>query len=201
MIRVRQSCSFVTESRLSKGDTYRNPDLADMLQPLAEKGSANDFYQGEIGRKIAAAFKKNGGIVTADDMAGYRAVEDTPLVLDWRGHSIATAPLTAGGLTVLQTIATLKALEADWSKLTKTDPRYTQTWLEALRIAWGDRLRLFGDPKFVDVPIERMLSEKYAAESAKKVQAAIAERRPVPLQPMAARLMVPRTFRPSIRME
>ena len=117
---------------LAKGDTYRNPDLADMLQQLAEKGSANDFYHGEIGRKIAAAFKKNGGIVTADDMANYRAVEDAPLVLDWRGHSIATAPLTAGGLTVLQTIATLKALEADWSKFAKTDPRYTQTWLEAL---------------------------------------------------------------------
>ena len=89
---------------LVKGDTYRNPDLADMLQQLAEKGSANDFYQGEIGRKIAAAFKKNGGIVTADDMANYRAVEQAPLEMDWRGHSIATAPLTAGGLTVLQTI-------------------------------------------------------------------------------------------------
>jgi gamma-glutamyltranspeptidase/glutathione hydrolase len=164
---------------LVKGDAYRNPDLADMLQHLAEKGSANDFYQGEIGRKIAAGFKKNGGIVTADDMANYRAVEHAPLELEWRGHSIATAPLTAGGITVLQTIATLKALEADWNKLAKTDPRYTQTWLEALRIAWGDRLRLFGDPKFVDVPIERMLSEKYAAESAKKVQTAVAERRPV----------------------
>src|SRR3954454_3879913 len=164
---------------LAKGDKYRNPDLANMLQHLAEKGSANDFYQGEIGRKIAAAFKKNGGIVTADDMANYRAVEQAPLELNWRGHSIATAPLTAGGLTVLQTIATLKALDADWSQLAKMDPRYTQTWLEALRIAWGDRLRLFGDPKFVDVPIERMLSEKYAAESAKRVQTAVVERRPV----------------------
>jgi gamma-glutamyltranspeptidase / glutathione hydrolase len=166
---------------LAKGDTYRNPDLADMLQQLAEKGSANDFYQGEIGRKIAAAFKKNGGIVTADDMANYRAVEDSPLVLDWRGQSIATAPLTAGGLTVLQTIATLKTMEVEWSKLAKTDPRYTQMWLEALRIAWGDRLQLFGDRKYVDVPVERMLSEKYAVESAKKVRAAVAEKRPVPV--------------------
>jgi gamma-glutamyltranspeptidase/glutathione hydrolase len=150
-----------------------------MLQELAEKGSVNDFYQGEIGRKIAAAFKKNGGIVTADDMANYRAMEELPLVLDWRGQSIATAPLTAGGLTVLQTIATLKALDSDWSKLAKSDPRYTQTWLEALRIAWGDRLRLFGDPRLVDVPIERLLSDKYAAESARNVQVAVAERRPV----------------------
>lgn len=166
---------------LVKGDKYRNSDLADMLQQLAEKGSANDFYQGEIGRKIAAAFKKNGGIVTADDMAKYRAIEDRPLVLDWRGQSIATAPLTAGGLTVLQTIAALKTMEDEWGKLAKADPRYTQTWLEALRIAWGDRLQLFGDPKYVDVPVERMLSEKYAIESAKKVRAAVAEKRPVPV--------------------
>jgi gamma-glutamyltranspeptidase/glutathione hydrolase len=164
---------------LAKGDTYRNPDLADMLQHLAEKGSANDFYQGEIGRKIAAAFKKNGGIVTAEDMANYRPHEDAPLELNWRGHSIATAPLTAGGLSILQTICTLKALGGEWDRIAKDDPKRTQTWLEALRIAWGDRLRLFGDPKFVDVPAERLLSEKYAIESADKVRRAVAEKRPV----------------------
>jgi gamma-glutamyltranspeptidase/glutathione hydrolase len=166
---------------LAKGDTYRNPDLADMLQHLAEQGSAHDFYRGEIGRKIAAAFKKNGGIVIVDDMANYRPREDVPLELEWRGHSIATAPLTAGGLSILQTIATLKALGGEWERIAKDDPKRTQMWLESLRIAWGDRLRLFGDPKFVDVPVERLLSEKYAVESADKVRKAVAEKRPVPV--------------------
>jgi len=166
---------------LAKGDTYRNPDLADMLQHLAEKGSANDFYQGEIGRRIAAAFKKNGGIVTASDMANYWALEVTPYELDWRGHTIATAPLTAGGLTILQTITILKALGTDWDRLATDDPRHTQMWIEALRIAWDDRLRLFGDPQHVDVPIERLLSEKHAVESAKEVRATVEGKRPVPI--------------------
>ena len=53
--------------------------------------------------------------------------------------------------------------------------------VEALRIAWGDRLRWFGDPKFVDVPVERLLSDKYAKESAQQIKKAIAEKRPVPV--------------------
>ena len=166
---------------LQIGETYRNPDLADMLQKLADKGSVEDFYRGEIGRQIADAFQKNGGLVTADDMAKYRPLEVDPLRLTWRGHTIATAPLTAGGLTILQTIATLQALGADWERLPKNSPVRTQAWLEALRIAWGDRLRLFGDPRHVDVPVERLLSAKYAQESAEKIQLAIDHKRPVPV--------------------
>jgi gamma-glutamyltranspeptidase/glutathione hydrolase len=166
---------------LQKGETYRNPDLADMLQRLAEKGSADDFYRGEIGKRIADAFQKNGGLVTRDDMANYHAREVKPLTIEWQGHTIATAPITAGGLTILQTIAALKVLEDDWNRFSKGDGRHTQMWLEALRIAWGDRLRLFGDPQFVQVPVGRLLSKPYAEESAAKVRKAIAEKRPVPV--------------------
>jgi gamma-glutamyltranspeptidase/glutathione hydrolase len=166
---------------LQKGETYRNPDLADMLQRLAEKGSADDFYRGEIGKRIAEAFQKNGGLVTRDDMANYHAHEVEPLELDWQGHTIATAPLTAGGLTILQTIASLKLLERDWNRFANDDPRSTQTWLEALRIAWGDRLRLFGDPQFAQVPVQRLLSNQYAEESAANVRKAIEEKRTVPV--------------------
>jgi len=164
---------------LKPGDVFQNLDLADMLQQLAENGSVEAFYCGEIGRRIAEAFQKNGGIVTAEDMAAYRALEVKPLVLDWRGYTIATAPVTAGGLTVLQAIATLKALE--WERMPE-NPGRTQAWLEALRMAWGDRLRLLGDPAHVDVPIERLLSDQYARQSAEKIRRAIAERRPVPVE-------------------
>jgi gamma-glutamyltranspeptidase/glutathione hydrolase len=166
---------------LQKGDTYRNPELADLLEKLADKGSAEDFYRGEIGRRIAEAFQKNGGLVTADDLANYRPLEAEPLQLNWRGYTIATAPLTAGGITVLQTIAALQALGSDWEHVPKNSPARTQMWIEALRISWGDRLRFFGDPRHVDVPIKPLLSEKYAQESAKKIQLAIDRKRPVPV--------------------
>lgn len=166
---------------LQRGDIYRNPDLANMLEKLADKGSVEDFYRGEIGRRIADAFQKNGGLVTADDLANYRPLELEPLQLNWHGHAIATAPLTAGGLTILQTVAALRALGRYWERLPKNSPIRTQAWLEALRISWGDRLRFFGDPRHVDVPIKRLLSENYAQESAKKIQSAIEQKRPVPV--------------------
>jgi len=104
-------------------------------------------------------------------------MEVTPLVLEWRGHKIYTPPPTAGGLTVLQTLASLQAL--GWEKWDAKAPATTQAKVEALRIAWTDRLKLFGDPKHVDVPVERLLSTKYAGETAKRVQAAIKNKKPV----------------------
>jgi gamma-glutamyltranspeptidase/glutathione hydrolase len=162
---------------LKKGDEFRNPQLADMLQRLAESGSVEPFYRGDIARQIAEQFKKNGGIVTEKDFNDYRAIEQTPYESEYLGHKIATAPLTAGGLTVLQVLAALTAL--DWHEMPKGSPTKFQAMVEALRIAWGDRLRWFGDPKFVDVPIERLLSQKHAEESARLVKQAIAKKRPV----------------------
>lgn len=166
---------------LVRGNHFRNPGLAAMLQQLADKGSVVDFYRGEIAQRIADAFKKNGGLVTADDMAAYQPLEVAPLTMDWRGYTIATAPLTAGGLTILQAIATIKAIGHEWDAARKDTPQRTQMWLESLRIAWGDRLRLFGDPRQVDVPVARLLSKAYAEESAEKVRQAVAQKKPVPI--------------------
>jgi gamma-glutamyltranspeptidase/glutathione hydrolase len=164
---------------LNRGDTFRNPQLADLLQQLAESGSVEPFYRGEIARHIAQQFKKNGGIVTEEDFANYHALEQAPYERDYLGHTIATAPLTAGGLSVLQVFAALEALQ--YQPMPKSGPTKFQAMIESLRIAWGDRLRWFGDPKFVDVPVERLLSDKYARESAQLVKKAIAEKRPVPV--------------------
>ena len=92
---------------------------------------------------IAAAFQKNGGLVTAEDMAAYRAREIAPLVFHWGGCAIHTAPLAAGGLTVLQALGVLKALR--WESLADGAAK-TQAFVEVLRLAWADRLQLLGDP-------------------------------------------------------
>jgi gamma-glutamyltranspeptidase/glutathione hydrolase len=159
------------------GATFRNADLGDLLQRLADKGRVDDFYTGDIAKQIAAAFQKNGGLVTADDLATYRAVEVTPLALEWRGHTIFTPPPSAGGLTALQALATLKTL--GWAEDKPTDPAGVQARVEALRLAWDDRLRLVGDPKHANVPIVRLLSDEYAKERAAKVRAALAAKKPV----------------------
>jgi gamma-glutamyltranspeptidase/glutathione hydrolase len=101
----------------------------------------------------------------------------TPLTLEWQVHTIYTAPLTAGGLTVVQALGLLKAL--GWEKWDAANVKTTQARLEALRIAWHDRLTWLGDPEKVAVPIKRLLSEEYAAKSAERVRAAVEDGKPV----------------------
>lgn len=162
---------------LAEGATFRNPDLGDLLQALADRGRVDDFYTGDLARKIAAAFKQNGGLVTVEDLAAYKAVEVTPLALEWKGYTIFTPPLTSGGLSVLQALHVLKAL--GWPDGDPKNPRAVQARVEALRIAWDERLRLLGDPNQVFVPVERLLSETYAQACAEKVRTTISARKPV----------------------
>lgn len=165
---------------LTAGSTFRNPDLAALLQTLAERNSVASFYDGDIAQRIAAAFQKHGGLVSAADLAAYRAREVEPLELSWHGYTIRTAPLTAGGLTVLQALHVLQAL--GWESRPSDDPRTAHARLEALRLAWSDRLRLLGDPEQAAVPVERLLSPAYARELAGRVETAVRERKPVAAQ-------------------
>jgi gamma-glutamyltranspeptidase/glutathione hydrolase len=171
---------FQKDQPLPEGAHFRNPDLADLLETLAARGSVESFYRGDVARKIAAGFERNKGLVTAKDLAAYRAREVETLVLNWNGWTIHTAPLTAGGLTMLQTIRTLEAL--GWRSWDRKEFRVTHARLEALRLAWHDRLRLLGDPDHVRVPFEFLLSARYARASAARVSQALKENRPLPNQ-------------------
>ncbi len=168
---------FKKSEPLTTGEIYRNPDLADLLQTLANRGGVATFYKGDIADRIAAAFMKYGGLVTTDDLAKYKAEEVTPLKIEFQGHTIYTPPPSSGGLTILQSLLALKAL--DWPTLNIKEATTTQALVEALRIAWNDRQQFLGDPKFVNVPIERLLSEEYAQETADRVRAAVKNMKPI----------------------
>jgi gamma-glutamyltranspeptidase/glutathione hydrolase len=155
---------------LAAGELFRNPELAEMLTTLATANSVEQFYRGDIGRLIAEGFQKNGGLVTVKDMAAYEARPVAPLTLAWGGHAIHTAPLTAGGLSVLQMLHAMQAL--NWEEMPAGLPR-THARIEAMRLAWRDRLTLLGDPEFAKVPVTRLLSEDYARESAAQITAAV----------------------------
>jgi gamma-glutamyltranspeptidase / glutathione hydrolase len=169
---------FADGKPLGPGDTFRNPELAAMLEQLARDNSVAAFYHGDIGRQIAREFQKHGGLVSEQDLAAYRAREVEPLSLEWCGSTMHTAPLTGGGLSVLQALATLKALA--WENWDAADPKTTHARVESLRIAWHDRLSLLGDPTATDVPTARLLSADYAEQSAERVRRAIKDHRLIP---------------------
>lgn len=152
------------------GSLFKNPQLADVLDTLAKANSIEPFYRGDIAQCIAEGFSKNGGLVTKEDLAAYRARWVEPLRLSWGAHTIHTPPLGCGGITVLQMLAILKALK--WDTITDGRERLVLR-VEAMRLAWRDRLTLLGDPDFGDVPQAKLLSEDYAAECAEKIRAAV----------------------------
>lgn len=164
---------------LKAGERLKNPDAAEMLRTLAKRGTVDSFYHGDIAAQVAESYRKGGGLVTEKDLAAYRAREVKPLSLAWRGHKIYTAPLTAGGLTALEAISLRKALgeAADPSTTSGAHAR-----LEALRIAWHDRLRLLGDPVFVDVPVAKLLSPDYANEWVDRIRAAVKQKQRLSLE-------------------
>jgi gamma-glutamyltranspeptidase/glutathione hydrolase len=163
---------------LNPGSVFRNLDLAAMLETLAARNSVDSFYRGDIGERIAAAFQQHGGLVTPADMAGYHAREVEPLEFKWRGYSIRTAPLTAGGATVLEALSILKAL--GWEK--RSHAETAQVRLESLRVAWADRLKLLGDPGKTEVPIKRLLSEQHARDMAARIDTALREAKALQLE-------------------
>jgi gamma-glutamyltranspeptidase/glutathione hydrolase len=158
------------------GETFRNQDLAKLLAALAKDNSVESFYRGSIAQQIADAFGRNGGLVTANDLAGYRAREIEPLRLDWKGFSIFTAPLTAGGLTVFQALSILKALK--WDGLPPNTARAHRR-VEALRVAWRDRLEFLGDPDKSRVPVQGLLSEASSHKIAQEIETAVKEKKPL----------------------
>ncbi|MDZ4287542.1 MAG: gamma-glutamyltransferase [Prosthecobacter sp.] len=148
------------------GSLWKNPELAEVLSTLAKANSIEPFYRGDIAQHIADGFAKNGGLVTAKDMAAYHARVVEPLKLNWGAHTIHTAPLTCGGFTVLQMLAILKAMK--WHEMPAGLPRI-HARIEVMRLAWRDRLTWLGDPDFVSVPQAKLLSDDYAAECAEKI--------------------------------
>src|SRR4029077_17907365 len=100
-------------------------------------------------QRIADAFRKNNGLVTVKDLASYAAREVKPLTLTWGEQTIHTAPLTAGGITVLQALLILRALR--WRDMPAGIAK-TQARIETMRLAWRDRLALLGDPEAGSVP-------------------------------------------------
>jgi gamma-glutamyltranspeptidase/glutathione hydrolase len=143
-----------------KGDLLRNSDYAKALRRLAEAG-AEDFYTGEIGRQMAADLAANGSWITAADLAACGARDESPVVTTYRGYTVVTSQAPHGGPTLA---AMLNILEGyDVSSLRHNSAEYIHLVSMAMKAAFADRNRSLGDPRFVTVPLDEMLSIERAA--------------------------------------
>ena len=150
------------------GDTVVNPDLAATLEAIA-RGGADAFYRGDIAGVIEADMIAHGGLLRRADLEGYAPQVLAPLRGQYRGHEVTTNHPPGGGLMLLQMLAILERFNL--AAIGHNSVEYVRTVAEAMKRATADKDSFIGDPRFIEVPVERLLSAEAADAAAAAIRA------------------------------
>jgi len=141
------------------GYVVRQPDLAATLAALAERG-ADGFYRGPVAERLVRGVRAAGGIWTREDLEQYRVVERPPVVGEYRGWRVVSAPPpSSGGIALITMLNILAGYDLDQLDEAGRD----HVVVEAMRRAYRDRADYLGDPDFVKIPVARLTHPFYAA--------------------------------------
>ena len=175
------------------GSTFRNPDLANTLRQIALFGT-DEFYGGPIADDIAAlvqdpealedpTFPAPAGFMTADDLADYEVLDQDPTHVEYHGLDVyGMAPSSSGGTTVGESLNILENFGLSAGNVGQS----LHLYFEATAHAFADRNAYVGDPAFVDVPTETLLSQGFADARACEIDPDVASTKPVPPGDLAA---------------
>ena len=148
------------------GTLVRQPELAVTLELLASRGF-DSFYKGEMAAKLVAGVRAQGGIWTEADMATYRAVERAPIVGQYLGARVVSAPPpSSGGIALIEALNLLS--QFDLKNASPLERKHLI--IETMRRVHRDRALYLGDPDFVTVPVQRLTSLDYAAGLAASIR-------------------------------
>ena len=125
------------------------------------------FYRGDIAHKIDEFSKANGGLLRYEDMAAFRLQPEEPVSTTFHGYTVYKPGFWSQGPTMIETLNILDGYDIPELKMNSAD--YIHTLVEALKLAYADRDTYYGDPKFVKIPAERLLSKEYGAERRKLI--------------------------------
>lgn len=132
-------------------------DLAATLRLIAEQGH-DGFYSGELAEKLVEGVRNAGGIWSLDDLRKYRVVERQPVVINYRGVRVVSAPPpSSGGVVMGQALQILKHFNLE--AMSEIDRKHHV--IEAMRRAYRDRAVYLGDPDYFKVPVKRLLDPNY----------------------------------------
>jgi gamma-glutamyltranspeptidase/glutathione hydrolase len=141
------------------GDRLVQADLARSLEMIGRDG-ADAFYRGPLARAIVEDVRRGGGLLSLEELAAYEAREIAPLVIEHRGHRVATNPECGGGITMAEMLNIIDGF--DLGGLDRRSARYMHLVGEACRRAFLDRFAFLGDPAHVDAPFARLASREHA---------------------------------------
>ena len=144
----------------------RNPNLARALRLIQEHG-ADVFYEGEIADAIVTKVQQNGGVMTYADLAEFETEWVEPISTSYHGYDVYQLPPPGQGWAALEILNILEVCApvhgVNLAELGPTNPDYWHFMVEAKKLAYSDLQAYNADPKFVDVPLDRLLSKEYAA--------------------------------------
>ncbi|MCW0371953.1 MULTISPECIES: gamma-glutamyltransferase [Xanthomonas] len=144
-----------------KGELWKNPNLADTLQQIAD-GGRDAFYKGPIARTIDAYFKANGGFLRYEDLASHHGEWVEPVSTNYRGYDVWELPPNSQGIAALQMLNILEGY--DFSRIPFGSAEHVHLFTEAKKLAFADRARFYADPAFQPAPLARLISKDYAAQ-------------------------------------
>lgn len=147
-------------SRYEENDLFIQKDLAKTLKAIAEKGR-DGFYKGAVADLFVKTIEAHNGLITKEDLENYQAVERPPVTGTYRGYDITSmGPPSSGGTCLIQTLNILERY--DIGRLGWNSAETAHLVVEAERRVYADRAEYLGDSDFYDVPVEKLLSKKYA---------------------------------------
>jgi len=152
------------------GTEMRNPDYAALLERIASEG-IDVFYRGDVARRMVDDIASHGGLLTLQDLASLKVRRNPPLEGRYRDRRVTTNQPPGGGAMLLQMLNVLEHF--DLPAYEHNGAEYLRVLCEAMKQATVDKDRHIGDPHFVDVPLDRLLSPEYAAKVAEGIRAGV----------------------------
>lgn len=148
------------------GERLVQRDLATTLTEIAR--NPHSFYSGNIARAIASDMAENGGLITLEDLKAYKPIWRTPVCGNFRQAQICSMPPpSSGGVHLLQMLNIIG--DTDFQSLGWHHPDALHLMVEAMKIAYADRSQHLGDPDFIKVPVEQLISPEYARKRRQEI--------------------------------
>jgi gamma-glutamyltranspeptidase/glutathione hydrolase len=144
---------------INAGDTLKNLALANTLERISKNGRS-ELYGGESGKKLVSFLKEKGGIISLKDLEAYEAQWRDPIIFNFKDLKIISmAPPSSGGICLAQILKMIEPFPV--SEYGYNSEKYIQLLAEAERRAYADRSFYLGDPDFVNIPVDSLLSDAY----------------------------------------
>ncbi len=152
--------TFLFEHSWKAGDTIKYKAIAKTLTRLMQNGK-DEFYKGKMAKTLVKFIQENGGIITEEDLANYKPIWRKPIHFQYDDlQIISMSPPSSGGITMAEIFNAIEPY--DLGKFGHNSVKTIQIITEAERRAYADRNHFLGDPDFVTIPSETLLSKDYA---------------------------------------